>query len=420
LKGTFTIFKALIKVWLRSKTGIFFSFLFPLMLLLTFGTVFGGGQAAKYQLYIQNFDLDDNGEPTELSKTLIKALNSTESFDIKNLDVEVNITEYMRAHPSFTSYRFLIIPKGFQQKAMNKTVSARVGVIIGTLLKIEEIYGKYMDEESRQRVKEGREALSAWRNRTLTAEEAEILLLTEEGDTSAPTIKGIVYSVINALNNVLVGAEEIVSVTSKPIVEKLLTAADYYLPGYIAAFIMTNGIIGVTSNVAEYRRNGVVKRLAATPLPKSSWILGNLLQQTALAFLLTLIMLAVGWFVFGIRSLPDVYALLLIFIGAVTFCSIGMFLGGVIRDVEAAYGAGNAIAFPMMFLSGSFWPIEIMPNYLQTVAKLLPLYYFHDGLRKAMMLRIPQHTITSFIILGALAALFTVLAVKVTRWKELD
>jgi ABC-2 type transport system permease protein len=254
LKGTFVIFKALIKVWLRSKTGIFFSFLFPLMLLLTFGTVFGGGQAAKYQLYIQNFDVDDNGEPTELSKTLIKALNSTESFDIKNLDVKVNITEYMRAHPSFTSYRFLIIPEGFQQKAMNKTVSARVGVIIDTLLKIEEMYGKYMDEESRQRVKEGREALSAWRNRTLTAEEAEILLLTEEGDTSAPTIKGIVYSVINALNNALVGAEEIVSVTSKPIVEKRLTAADYYLPGYIAAFIMTNGIIGVTSNVAEYRR----------------------------------------------------------------------------------------------------------------------------------------------------------------------
>jgi ABC-2 type transport system permease protein len=61
-----------------------------------------------------------------------------------------------------------------------------------------------------------------------------------------------------------------------------------------------------------------------------------------------------------------------------------------------------------------------MPNYLQIVAKLLPLYYFHDGLRKAMILRIPEHTITSFIILGALAALFTVLAVKVTRWKELD
>jgi ABC-2 type transport system permease protein len=298
-------------------------------------------------------------------------------------------------------------------------MSIRIGVVIDTLVQIEETYGSYMNESDLQNLTERREAWSDWKNATLTAESAEILLLMDEGDTAAPIIKGIIYSVANAFNNKLVGAEEIVNIVSKPIVERELKAADYYLPGYIAAFIMTNGIIGATSTISEYRRNGTVKRLAATPLPKSSWVLGNVLQQTLLAFILTAIMIGIGWLIFGVRAYPDAYALLLIFIGAVAFCSVGMVLGGVIRDVEAATGAGNAIAFPMMFLSGAFWPIEMMPSYLQTIAKILPLYYFHDGLRNIMIYHNPAQSLIPFMILGAFAIIFVMIAMKVTKWKEL-
>jgi len=58
-----------------------------------------------------------------------------------------------------------------------------------------------------------------------------------------------------------------------------------------------------------------------------------------------------------------------------------MMIAGLVKDPEAASGIGNAIALPMMFLSGSFWPVEIMPKYLQTIAKFLPLTYFSDGSR---------------------------------------
>jgi len=418
MKGVLAVFNALIKGWLRSKTGIFFSFLFPIMLLLIFGTVFGGNGNTKYTLYVQNLDLD-NGKPTDLSKGFINALDSAQTFNIENLDPSIDVTKYVNENPSFSSYRILIIPKDFQQKVIDKSMEVRTGIILGTLVQIEKSYGSYMEEGDRRNIEKGREALDKWKSSIQTGENAEVLLLTDKGDTAAPIISGIVYSVANAFNNKLIGAEETLNIKSEPIVEKTLSPSDYYLPGYIAAFIMTNGIIGATVAISEYRRNGTVKRLAATPLLKSSWILSNVLQQTVLAFMLTAVMVVFGWLIFKVHAIPDIYALLLIFIGAVTFSSIGMILGGTIKDVEAASGAGNAIAFPMMFLSGAFWPVEMMPSYLQTIAKFLPLYYFHEGLRDIMIFDKPSEAYVPFLVLGALAVVFIIIATKVTKWKEL-
>ncbi|MDI6642736.1 MAG: ABC transporter permease [Candidatus Hodarchaeaceae archaeon] len=417
MKNSSVVFAALRKNWFRSKTGVFFSFLFPVMLLLIFGTVFGSGRSQTYTLHVQNLDLV-GGEPTELSNTLIKIMNSTGSFEIKNLAADVDITDYIAEHPSFTNYRVLVIPENFQQKAVNKSIYVRTGVILDTLSFVIENYGYTMTENQIGSIENGKNMLEAWR-KNISAENAEILLLTDEGDTAAPIVRGIIYSVINTFNNKMIGAEAVVDVSENQLTQRSYKAVDYYLPGYIAAFIMTNGIIGVTSNTSEFRRNGVIKRLTATPLQKSSWIMGNLVHQVLLAFMLMLVMIALGWVIFGVQVIPSPYALALIFMGALVFCSIGMVLGGVLKDVEAATAAGNAIAFPMMFLSGAFWPVEMMPGFMQGVAKCMPLYYFHDGLRQTMIYQNPAQALVPFVILGVLAVVFVYLAIKVTKWKEL-
>lgn len=148
-------------------------------------------------------------------------------------------------------------------------------------------------------------------------------------------------------------------------------------------------------------------------------VIANVLQQALLAFALTAVMIAVGWIIFDVRVLPGFFAILLIFLGAVAFCSVGIVLGNVIKDIEATSGVGNAIGFPMMFLSGAFWPLEMMPGYLQTIAKFLPLYYFHDGLRSIMVYQSPTLPTVSFLVLGIFSAVFILLAIKVTKWKEL-
>lgn len=418
MKGVFAVFSALLKSWLRSKIGIFFSFLFPVMLLLIFSTVFGGGGDTRYTLFVQNFDVKE-GNPTELSQGFIEALEHIDIFAVQHLDPDVNVAVYVKENPSFNfNYRILIIPQGFEEHAVNKSISIRMGVTMDTLTFFKEQYAVYMGPADLQQIENG-QALLQQVMTTMPAEAPELVFLTDESDTAAPAIGSVIYSVVNAFSNNLVGTEEVVTITGEPLEQRELRIVDYYLPGFIAAFIMTNGIIGATSTISEYRRNGQVKRLAATPLPKISWILGNILQQTVLAFMLTGIMIILGWIIFDVRAVPDIYALLLIFVGAVAFSSVGMVLGGFIKDVEAASGAGNAIAFPMMFLSGAFWPIEMMPDYLQTVAKLLPLHYFHDGLRQIMIFENPGKSVVAFLVLGAFAVIFILVALKITKWKEL-
>lgn len=166
----------------------------------------------------------------------------------------------------------------------------------------------------------------------------------------------------------------------------------------------------------DFKRRGIIKRLMVTPLQRYEWIVANILTQSLLAVVLTLIMFLVAKLAFNSSAFPEAYSWLLIFLGAVLFTGMGMFISGFIKDVEAASAIGNAIAFPMMFLSGSFWPIEMMPPYMQIVAKLLPLTYFSEGLRIAMVYG--RIEISDFIIVFALALIFILLGSFMTRWEE--
>jgi len=231
-------------------------------------------------------------------------------------------------------------------------------------------------------------------------------------------VKSIIGSISSAFNNELIGAEQLINIDEESIAVKQFRAVDYYVPGLIAAFIMTNGLIAVTANTTEFKRRGVIKRLATTPLTRLEWVVGNVLAQTLLAFILTGVMISVGWLVFGVTGIPGPYAIIMIILGAILFSGMGLALSGVIKDVEAASAAGNAIAFPMMFLSGSFFPIEIMPQFLQDIAKFLPLTYLSDGLRFALISDYLQGVYVNMAIIAVLAVVFILIGAAITRWQE--
>jgi len=472
MKRAFSLFVSLTKNWLRSKTGVFFSILFPIMLLLIFSTVLGGQEATEYTIHVQNDDLVD-GEETELSKAFIEALDSSGSLEIEKVD---DISEH-REERAFGNYRALRIEEGFHDSAINKSIELRMKVIQDSMERVNgnlpifsieenvENITDGLDEENvsnelRDRYEEENYRLSrdenlsldviqkgeSWNlydedkgydheirkeNQTLNiywnfdeegAPSAEITLMLDQDDQAAPIVKGTVIGIRDSFDSQMLGLEEgdnTVNITEETRDERGLQPVDYYLPGFIAAFIMSNGIIGVTSNISEFKRNGTLKRLTASPLKKRDWILANVGQQTVMAFGLTAVMILVAILVFGARAYPGPFAIGLIFLGAVAFCSVGIVMGGLIEDVEAASGAGNAIAFPMMFLSGAFIHVESFPDYLQIVARMLPLYYFHQGLREIMILQNPSDALFAYLVIGVFAIIFIILAIKTTRWKDI-
>ena len=95
-----------------------------------------------------------------------------------------------------------------------------------------------------------------------------------------------------------------------------------------------------------------------------------------------------------------------------------MLISRFVRDEETADMAGGAITFPMMFLAGTFFPLDQMPELLRNIAQILPLYYVNEGLRNAMIYLNNEKTIyfTSFVIFFAL--IFFISGALLTKWQE--
>ena len=74
--------------------------------------------------------------------------------------------------------------------------------------------------------------------------------------------------------------------------------------------------------------------------------------------------------------------------------------------------------FPMMFLSGSFFPIELMPGFLQTFARILPLYYVNEGLRASMVFADNMAALRNSAVIGVFAAVVFIMGIIATKWEE--
>jgi ABC-2 type transport system permease protein len=95
-----------------------------------------------------------------------------------------------------------------------------------------------------------------------------------------------------------------------------------------------------------------------------------------------------------------------------------MLVGIATKSVESASVLGNIITFPMMFLSGTFFPISIMPDYLRSIAHVLPLYYIIDGLNNVMVYGNYATALVDITIIAAVALVIFVAAAKLFRWRE--
>ena len=419
MKRVAVISTAILKNWTRSRAGVFFSILFPVMLLLIFASVFGGGGTSRFTLYLQNLDLTPSGSPTDLSQTFVEVLNRTDAFDLKMVPSDSDARRFVQDQlgPFGGTFRLLILPAGFESDMVNSSLRSRIKVVSTTARTFLEQAERFLPLDQRGSIEQGLAQLEL-ATREFPVRNVSLVYLADPSNTGSTIVHSMLESLAMTFNYRIIGVESNVQVQPETVTERRFQAIDYYLPGLIGAFVMTNGIIGVTTNTTEFRRRGVLKRLATTPLTRFEWVLGNIVSQTILAFLLVAVMITVAWAAFGLQAIPDLLTLLLIVVGAAMFSGIGLVLAGVITDVEAASAAGNAIAFPMMFLSGSFWPVEVMPSYLQAVSQVLPLTYFSNGLRSALIFHHLPSILTSLGVVAVLAVIFLGVGSAITRWQE--
>lgn len=412
MRRVLSLLTALFRDWGRNREAVFFAVLFPLLLLVIFSTVFASG-GVEFTVFVQNNDVVD-GEPTNRSAEFVDALNETEPIAVRQIDPGQNLTAWSKEEGSG---RVLVVPEGFASQIFNSSMRARLAVIADTL----ERGGSAVNESQRATFAAQLEQAQA----QLGNESATIRFFAPGGDQTAPAVQGILNSVVAEYNYRSLGVETPPANITTGTLEagsggERYSAADYFLPAFIAALILINGVMSLTMTVAGFSADGTLKRLAATPLRKRDWILATVLHQAILAVVLTGLMIVVAHVLFGVTATPGPLAIALILLAAVGFGAVGMTLGSFVTDPDAASSLANAIAFPLMFLSGVFWEVELMPDFLQTLARLLPVYHFHRGLRRLMITGSTEGVPLAFAFVGGLAVVFLALAVYATRWTDFE
>jgi len=194
--------------------------------------------------------------------------------------------------------------------------------------------------------------------------------------------------------------------------------SDYLLTGTLGYGVVATAFAGLAILLVIRREEGILKRLRSTPLPAPTYVTA-LLTTTMIAFLFQAVcIIALGMVVFG-ASFPErlVSLVLALVLGAAAFAALGVGLTGLVRRAEGASAVVNAIYFPMLFLSGSFFERETFPGFLQAVADVLPLTYFIK-LVFEVMLRGQEiwERGTDVAVLAAWGLAGTVLAVRRFRW----
>jgi len=356
-----------IKTFYREKSVMFFTLAFPIILILVFGTIFMNEDNVSFGLYVQDLD------QTNASAQLVKTLDLNGRFKITEIDPAINATQYVKNNKLNL---VLIIPKGYETSLMQRMV---------------------LNDP----------------NASVT-----ITYIYDPSSSSSSTKMQILNSVFEGMNQGMSGKPPFIRSAETSILTKKYRFIEFFVPGIIAMSIMTSSLSGAVNVNAELRQKGVIRKLSTTPITRTDWILSNILYQFILAVISTIAILLVSYAVFNVILQINAWLLVFILLDVFAFAGIGMMLTRVAKDAESAAAAANAIMFPMMFLSGSFFPLEMMPGFLQTFARMLPLYYVNEGLRASMVVVDNMTALRYSAIIGIFAAVVFVLGILATKWEE--
>lgn len=223
-----------------------------------------------------------------------------------------------------------------------------------------------------------------------SADASSVLLIVNKEDeqgAAAQAVSGILDKFVQQANLFAAGAEPSFELQYKSVSSgsNELDYTDFLLTGMIALSIAQGGMFGMV-DLVEMRRKGLIKRLRMTPANMGIFGLSDMVMRLLFSIIQIILLSLIGVLIFGANLYISPISLVVVFLmGALSFNALGYFFSSFSKTTEAYMGVANIVSFFMMFLSGVFFPVETMPEWLQPVSNVLPLTYFADGLRESMV-----------------------------------
>jgi len=356
-------FPTFARICFRSRLGVFMTLIFPVMLILVFGAIFTNTGSTRVPLSVEN--LDHN---SPLSQQFLAGLNATGVVSVSLVSPTVgNLSDYV-THNSLVAG--LVIPQGFGATLTNRSP-------------------------------------------------VRLLLFTNPSSAvAAGEVQGAVQGVANGMDLRIAGGSPLVTYVDLNAGGHIFTVIDYLVPGLIGFSVLVSPMMQMVNLSSTWKREKLFRELSLTPLSRGEWLFATLLWYVVLALVSTVLLTGLGTLLFGAHVTLTPLALPFLIVGPVLFVSIGLLAGTVSKTPEVAGMIGNVITFPMMFLSGTFYPVSMFPSWLVPVAHALPLYYLIDGLNASLLFGNVSTALTDLVIVTILAAAFAFAATQAFTWRE--
>ena len=193
---------------------------------------------------------------------------------------------------------------------------------------------------------------------------------------------------------------------------------DVSVPAFTALIICMGSVLSLPITLANYRENGTLRRFRATPVRPATVLGAQLVMQFLMALTGMLLLVLAGKLVYGLRFGGNALSVLAAFgLSCLSFFALGMLLAGVMPSVRVASILGNVLLYPMIYLSGSAIPMEVMPPVMRTISRFIPLTHVVTLLQGLWKGEAWSKHWMELIVLSAILVVSSLLAVKIFRWE---
>jgi ABC-2 type transport system permease protein len=350
----------------RDKTAIFFTVAFPLIFLFVFGGIFGKSNGTSFKVAIIN------RSDSSIAKQFVEDADKSKILKVdKDASTEAKATEKMtRGQLDAT----IVLPEGFGERKTSQPYPT----------------GK-----------------------------AEIQFTQNNAQAATAITSFLEADQFKTINDQFVKTELPFQAEAKQTNAHSLSQFDYTFAGLLGFSIIGMGIFGPISVFPELKKQGILRRFHTTPLRVWQYFLSTMLSQALIGLFGLAIQFAVAMTVFNLNVVgnPALLAVWLV-LSIIMILGIGLAVGGWARNERQAAPLANIIVFPMMFLSGTFFPRFLMPEWLQNVTNFLPLTPVIDGIRliategRGLMEILPQLGLV-----GGWLIIVYIIAFRVFRWE---
>ena len=386
--------KTMLKRFLRDPIYLFFIFAFPLIFLFIFGTIFGGNSTIKFNVAI--FNNADN----QFAKNFVEEIKQQKDspFDIKTDVKDLTDAKEQMARGELDS--IIELPASFGRSVDEGICNEKMGQMM--------------------RENPGGDAQKLATRITECLPSGQMNVYYDPAQSqSGQTVATILSGILDDVNTGLTGVKPPLSVAQVSTGKKGMSQFDFTFAGLFAYTLMSMSIYTLSQQLPGEKKSGALRRIQATGFRPWQLITALSLTYFVMTALSAGVMCAVGVLAFH-WQMQGSWLVFMLFgtISVLALSGFGMLIAGAARSANQATMASQLTAFPMMFLSGVFIPLFIMPPVFQAISHFIPLTPVAEGLRlittenAGLMAVLPQIGLIS---LWGLAAYLV--AFRVFKWE---